>query len=69
MSQFSSARNSSQKKEIKKKLFKKYGSRKKAPCFYCREKLPFHLATIEHLHPLSLGGNWHFLNLQIACSS
>lgn len=63
----SNQRNSIQKKEIKKHLFRKYGKKKTCPCFYCRKKLHFHEATIEHLHPVSLGGNWHFDNLRISC--
>ena len=38
-------------------------------CFYCG--LPFKTlseATIDHLHPLALGGKWEDKNLALACA-
>jgi len=72
LSIYSSSRNSSQKKEIKKKLFQRNGyGKKKGRCFYCGVRLPFHLATIEHLKPISQCASaseaWKMNNLEIAC--
>lgn len=58
-------RNSSQKRKSKRLLF---GSRSYVHCCFCKRQIEFDRATIEHILPLSLGGNWTLKNLQLSCS-
>ncbi len=51
-------------KEKKRKLF---GKRKRRQCFYCGKRLAFHLATVDHVKPLSKGGYDRMSNVVISC--
>ncbi|WP_226989363.1 HNH endonuclease [Desulfuromonas sp. TF] len=37
------------------------------PCRYCGRKLTFAQATLDHINPLSRGGEWMQSNLGFAC--
>lgn len=37
-------------------------------CFYCKKKIPYQLATIEHIVPVSKGGTNKSYNLAICCA-
>jgi len=50
---------------LKKKLFE---DELLKPCCFCSKSLNFETATIEHIIPLSKGGNWKIDNLDISCS-
>ena len=52
----------------KKQLFKYWGVKGFAPCWWCLRLLEFHNATIEHLIPLALNGTNSLVNLRLACS-
>jgi 5-methylcytosine-specific restriction endonuclease McrA len=67
LSKYSKQRNSRQKRELKKRLFKLYGRKNHCPCFYCGIRLNIDEATIEHLECLSQGGTWHISNLRVSC--
>ena len=56
-------RNSKQKRALKERLFERDGER----CCYCKRKLKFQYATLEHVVPLSQGGSWNISNLLLAC--
>ncbi len=38
----------------------------KVPCWVCGEHVPHEAATLEHIQPLSEGGNSHLENLAIS---
>lgn len=46
-----------------RKLFSMY----RGTCQYCYEKIPFSIATREHVYPRHLGGTNHDFNLVLAC--
>jgi 5-methylcytosine-specific restriction endonuclease McrA len=58
-------RNSSQKRKLKLFLF---GTHLRKRCCFCRCEITFSTATLEHVLPLSLGGDWELKNLQLSCS-
>lgn len=64
MSSSATARNSHQKREIKRKLASKHG----CFCQICKRPFPLHLLTIDHIIALCFGGTWDIWNLQLACS-
>lgn len=64
MSSNPQSRNSHWKRRIKAKLF---GGRRTRPCCFCRRELTPGTATLEHVLPLSLGGNWEHDNLRLSC--
>ena len=49
--------------EEKKSLYKRYGGR----CAICGKPVSYDDMTVDHIVPLSQGGNNHFANLQLAC--
>lgn len=57
-------RNSHQKRELKDRLFRGKQQRR---CCFCQRMLNRCEATLEHIIPLSKGGNWHITNLDISC--
>lgn len=57
-------RNSTQKRNLRKKLF---GGRQQKPCCFCRRLISSATATLEHVIPLSKGGNWEIENLRLSC--
>lgn len=59
-------RNSTQKRKLKLQLFK---GRSEKKCCFCKRKLTFNLATLEHIIPLSKDGGWNIENLAISCRS
>lgn len=48
-----------------RRKFAKYKPPKQ--CRYCKTELKFETATVEHIVPQSLGGTFHFSNLDWAC--
>ncbi len=60
----SSSRNSGEKRAWKAKLF---GGRETKPCCFCRRKMYFSSATLEHVQPKSDGGGWSIDNLRLSC--
>ena len=56
-------RNSKQKRFLRKIAYKE----QKGLCAYCKKYLKFEDATLDHITPLSKGGNWKQKNLQITC--
>lgn len=48
-----------------RRQFAKYKPPKE--CRYCKKELKFKTATVEHIVPQSLGGTFHFSNLDWAC--
>ena len=60
------SRNSSAKRSLKKKLF---GNTLVKRCCFCKRWVSFGLATLEHMVPLSLGGDWSIENLRVSCKS
>lgn len=56
-----STRNSHQKRRLKQKVYR-------GKCCFCRRRLTFTQATIEHVIPLALGGGWEPSNLRVSCS-
>jgi len=61
----SRSRNSASKRKVKRLLF---GSRSYVHCCFCKKQIEFDNTTIEHILPLSQGGNWDIKNLQLSCS-
>lgn len=59
-------RNSGQKRKLKLQLFK---GRSTKNCCFCKKKLAFHVATLEHMIPLSENGGWNINNLAVSCRS
>lgn len=59
-----SGRNSSQKREMKKRLLR---GRIEARCCYCKRTFRADALTLEHVIPLSAGGGWKIENLKLAC--
>lgn len=43
------------------------GNRKVARCCFCRMNITLQSATLEHIIPRSLGGDWSDSNLTLAC--
>lgn len=60
----SQARNSHQKREIKRKLISKSGT----ICKICGKRFSIDKLTIDHIIPLATGGTWDMGNLQLACN-
>lgn len=61
-------RNSYQKRRLKLRLFNGLRHKPK-PCCFCRRRLSFDVATLEHVVPLSKGGSWDIDNLRISCQN
>ena len=59
-------RSAGDRRKIKSKLF---GPRKTVGCCFCRRRLDFSQATLEHVIPLSLGGGTSLENSALSCSS
>ena len=56
--------------KIQRKLFLKrclFDQKRKCPCHYCGKVLVFDEATLDHIIPQSLLGEWELKNLVIAC--
>lgn len=60
------ARNSTQKRAMREKLFK---GRDSAKCCFCRRTLTRGTATLEHVIPLANGGDWSEGNLKLSCEN
>ncbi len=45
-----------------------FRGREYAPCYFCRKQLTHATATLEHVHPISLGGSDDISNLRLSCS-
>jgi len=62
----SKTKNSHQKRLLKYKIAngKNYVS-----CCFCKKPIPISEATLEHIIPLALGGNWNAKNLCLSCAT
>lgn len=57
--------NSKRRRRKRKQLF---DNQEIVPCCFCGCFLDKASATIEHITPLSHGGNWHLKNLELSCN-
>lgn len=62
----SNGRNSTQKLGLKQQLF---AGRSTSKCCFCRRILTINIATLEHVIPISKGGQWHINNLKLSCQN
>lgn len=62
----SKSKNSYQKRLLKTKLAK---GKLYIGCCFCKKRISFEEATLEHILPLALGGSWKLDNLALSCKS
>ncbi len=60
-----STRSSTSKRAMKERIFK---GRSIVRCCFCRLRLYMSNATLEHIQPLSRGGDWTRDNLTLSCA-